>query len=959
MLTAVLRALVDLLRSSPVDRDEGLRYLLEAARHLLPGCASLVCLGAGDLDLPSLRAGESRLVRQAPHVLANLVSRVSTTADPFFLLSLEQPEPPPQLDPASDLRTLGLSSVALVPVRGRPTMLQPLAADSPRISVAALIAETPLNEPPLTERDLIDLCHLADIAGQILLLRKECSASVLQPGGRLTRSAFRSVVDELARLPRSGSRPCLLLVAIEGIEEVNQRYGFRQGDAALERATGTIIAALPPGSLAGDYGGVVTAVLMPDDCGQGPHGFVSQLVGVSSKDFREGEVELGLSIGLACAQALEQSGGEVSGLLDAAETALGESRSSGRPVVEWSPELPRKPSQRALSHLGPVGGASFRRILTIWRLFEALSRAGDLDELVLRTLESAIPLLRADRASFWGRDPQSGQWVEHVAIDRAGRRDPPPSEGALALVERASRREEPELHLAAGGPDALAVALTDATETFGVFHFHSEEGVLEAAGEQVAFLGDLSRLIGQALGQARTLERARRAQAERERRLREEARELRLLLHAQTGLIGEHPSMQALLERIRRVAPADAPVLIRGETGTGKEETARLIHRLSERSGLFVVVDCGAVPQALLESELFGHERGAFTGAESRRIGRFEQAQGGTIFLDEVGDLPRELQPKLLRVLQEAMLRRLGSSQDVSLDFRLIAATHRDLEALVVEDLFRQDLYYRLRVIELALPPLRERGDDVLLLATHFLRLYCSHLGREELVLSAGANALLSSHHWPGNVRELQNCLRRVAVMSRGPEVSAEDLHLAGGGPSRRSAEPRVSAAAKRQARGMSSALETSSTAPPPATGELRQALAEWFWDSWVAEGQTAPQDIVEAVLLRSALALGGGSMQSASRFLGMHADTFSEHLSRLGHPGLSRSLWHHRAGRAIEAELAVRADPASLRDELLAVILRELLVLCRGNKSEMSRRLGWTPKTLHRHLQRLGIGRF
>jgi DNA-binding NtrC family response regulator len=241
-------------------------------------------------------------------------------------------------------------------------------------------------------------------------------------------------------------------------------------------------------------------------------------------------------------------------------------------------------------------------------------------------------------------------------------------------------------------------------------------------------------------------------------------------------LIGNSPSVVKLREQISRLAPIETSVLINGESGTGKELVARALHRLSKRKGRFIAINCAALPEALLESELFGHEKGAFTDARVERRGLFLEAHGGTLFLDEVAELPLPLQPKLLRVLEDHKIRPLGGSREITCEVRILAASHRPLKEAVAAGAFREDLFYRLNVIELQLPPLAERGNDILLLAERFIAELAPRFNKQVEGLAAPAAARLMAWHWPGNVRELRNVMERALALCRHNLITIEDL---------------------------------------------------------------------------------------------------------------------------------------------------------------------------------------
>jgi transcriptional regulator with GAF, ATPase, and Fis domain len=245
-------------------------------------------------------------------------------------------------------------------------------------------------------------------------------------------------------------------------------------------------------------------------------------------------------------------------------------------------------------------------------------------------------------------------------------------------------------------------------------------------------------------------------------------------------IVGSSPALQVVLSRVAKVAPTDSTVLVTGETGTGKELIARAIHKRSQRaSRAFVSVNCAAIPRDLIGSELFGHEKGAFTGATQRRLGRFESADGGTIFLDEIGELPAEMQIALLRVLQEREFQRVGGNESIKTDVRVVAATNRDLQAAIAEGRFRDDLFYRLNVFPIEIPPLRERREDVALLVEYFVDRYASQAGKKITGISKRSMELLQTYRWPGNIRELQNVIERSVIISDSENLCIDESWFA------------------------------------------------------------------------------------------------------------------------------------------------------------------------------------
>jgi two-component system NtrC family response regulator len=303
-------------------------------------------------------------------------------------------------------------------------------------------------------------------------------------------------------------------------------------------------------------------------------------------------------------------------------------------------------------------------------------------------------------------------------------------------------------------------------------------------------------------------------------------------------IIGSSSAMKPVLETVRKVSQTDVPVLITGESGTGKELIANAIHNLSLRkSGPFTAINCGAIPETLLESELFGYEKGAFTGATTQKRGRLELAQNGTLFLDEIGDMPPELQVKLLRFLQEKVIERVGGRQAIAIDSRVIAASNVDLEAAVKEKRFREDLYFRLAVVRISLPPLRERGDDVLELADHLIHSFAGELKKAPKKLSQPAREAIRNHTWPGNVRELQNRLKQAMVLAEGPFISPKEV-----------------------------GLEEIAPAPVISTTTLKEAKEE-----------------MERELLSNALKENNGNISKTARALGISRPTLYDLMNRYG----------------------------------------------------------------------------
>ncbi|HVA71474.1 MAG TPA: sigma-54 dependent transcriptional regulator [Candidatus Limnocylindrales bacterium] len=318
-------------------------------------------------------------------------------------------------------------------------------------------------------------------------------------------------------------------------------------------------------------------------------------------------------------------------------------------------------------------------------------------------------------------------------------------------------------------------------------------------------------------------------------------------------IVGEDPSMQAACQMAQRVAPTDSTVLVLGESGTGKELFARALHHLSRRrDAAFVALNCAAIPEGLVENELFGHERGAYTGAGARKIGKLELAHRGTIFLDEIGELPLAVQSKLLRVLEERRFERVGGTQSIDVDVRILVATNKNLQEAVAQKTFREDLYFRISSVPITVPPLRERGDDVILLAEHFLERFRREFRKPALAFTDSSRARLRGYSWPGNVRELQNSIERAAILADENEISAEDLQL---------------------------------PLPRPATKEMPDGMLDgtFLWDGSLEEVAQRAVHHVERFKIEAALREAKWNKSRAAEQLGVSYKTLLHKIRALG----------------------------------------------------------------------------
>jgi transcriptional regulator with GAF, ATPase, and Fis domain len=464
------------------------------------------------------------------------------------------------------------------------------------------------------------------------------------------------------------------------------------------------------------------------------------------------------------------------------ESTAGEGRPSfddGQYVAESTVHLTADPAP--VPGLPPPGAHAARALDALERVgavLRSLQSPRSSEELAERLLELALEVTPAERAALLLLDAPASEITTAFALDRAsGSREPFPVSRTLAWrvireksslllqgVLRTSGPDVPESLAEARLQSVACAALPGAGGALGLLYADTHQGGNRIEEDHLHLLTAVAGIAAGALAGLRQTEW-----------LESEARRLEEALGR--DLLGESPRMREIHRLLARIAPTESTVLLRGESGTGKEVAARCLHRGSRRADKpFVALNCATLSETLLESELFGHEKGAFTGAVARKIGKVELAHEGTLFLDEVGEIPPPLQARLLRVLQERELERVGGTNPIRVDVRILAATNRDLEKAIRDGTFREDLFYRLNVISLTLPPLRERREDIPQLASHFATQVAARLGRPPAAFTPEARACLLRHDWPGNVRELANAVERALVLGDGALIHPEDL---------------------------------------------------------------------------------------------------------------------------------------------------------------------------------------
>jgi len=614
--------------------------------------------------------------------------------------------------------------------------------------------------------------------------------------GLAGRAEFQASLSHAIEVARERERPLsLLLINPDDFTVVNEQQGHEAGDNVLREIGRRLRATHRTSDSIAKYGGAIFASFLSDtDLASGQVVAEKVCSSLAESPYLDGSISLQISVGLA---VLEPDDDTVDGhleLIRRADKALNAAkRFGGGRVVAWESELDGKELGNVdrMTDVYTGNMAKYYRNMTLLSdTMTVVARSTDVGELAESVVERLYATLKADHVGIFEVDAGELTLLKGLSKRSNGAGGHQPANtlvlgrGESALVEKA-RHQKRAVHdsftddFSEQRIVAFAVPLLLNDRLLGCLYVDGRADTFGLEGSSdLGFVHAFATQLAVAIDRARLSEDRERRSEREQLRLRAEVDDLRATLQ-QSKLEYRSRAMEAVIDTVRRVAPTGATVLVTGESGTGKELVARTIHELSPVSNKpVVVVDCGAIPTTLIESELFGHERGAYTGAQERRIGRLLEAEGGTVVLDEIGELPLEVQSKLLRFVQERQITPVGGTRTHRVDTRLVAVTNRELAVEAAAGRFREDLYYRLNVVRITVPPLRERPEDILHLAEHFLEHFSRQYQKGELRFDEPAKALMLDHYWPGNVRELQNRVMQAVILCEGTELGVDELDL-------------------------------------------------------------------------------------------------------------------------------------------------------------------------------------
>jgi diguanylate cyclase (GGDEF)-like protein len=596
---------------------------------------------------------------------------------------------------------------------------------------------------------------------------------------------------------RDGQPLGLLLINPDEFGLINHRLGQEAGDTALRDIAVLLTENLRQSDQVFRYGGAIFSVVMPAATRSAVNTVAEKLrKTLTQATFANSAARFSFSVGAAVCNSSEEGdtqATEASELLRRADQALNVAKlSGGARTVIWNPEG----TEAGAGNLDRLSGIftadtekDYRNMLLLWETITVISSWSETDVIAQEFVERIGASVKPRQVGlFVNRDGEKGHLLA-VSKSQPNHADRTSDKGLLLsdtqkkLIDEAEQqRRTQRLRFGKGDSErgyiAYAIPLLSRQDCFGVLYLDGQEDTLRLDTSDLVFLDALASQIGVLLDRAMLASRWKEEQLRESQRLLQEVKELRQSKR-QTRLVYHSSSMKSVMSVLNKAAPTDITVLIGGESGTGKDMLARAVHDMSERKDKsFVTVDCGAIAQSLIDTELFGHMKGAYTGAQSASSGRISQAKGGTLFLDEIGELPLDTQSKLLRLIQEKEITPVGGTSPIKVDVRIIAATNRDLAKEVEQGLFRRDLYYRLQVVTVTAPSLRERPEDILPLANYFLEHFVADYGKAGLAFNQAAEKVLQDYSWPGNVRELQNRVLQAVIMSDRQVIGWEELRL-------------------------------------------------------------------------------------------------------------------------------------------------------------------------------------
>ncbi|MGB6367058.1 MAG: sigma 54-interacting transcriptional regulator, partial [Thermoanaerobaculia bacterium] len=802
------------------------------------------------------------------------------------------------------------------------------------------------------------------------------------------RPEFQSALAEELEKADAQNRPLsLLLINPDEFANINERFGRESGDRIVRELSDRLRGALRGTDTLARYGGVIFAATLVDTSLELARNVAQSVrINLSEASFLAGTVRLNFSIGVA---TFEPGDSDIQSALDLvyqADQALNAAkRRGGDRAVEWEAGLREEETgyfDRLSGFFTGNMAKDYRNMVLLRDTIDVIAGHPDFDELSTQVVERLYTTFKPDRVGLFSREEDGSLRLVSGLTRRTPSRGPQPR---VEVVELSPDEERlMSLAIAEGQPrkwtsddqerTAHAIPLIARDDRLGCLYMGGRIATLNFESSDLVFLKALASQLAVALDRARLAELEASRREQEQRQLRAELNDLRQALQ-QAKLVYRSAEMDALVTTARRVAPTDATVLITGGSGTGKELLARTIHQLSPRKGRpMVVVDCGAISTSLIESELFGHERGAYTGAHQRRAGRLAEAHTGTVLLDEIGELPLEVQSKLLRFVQEKQFTTVGGTRPRKVDVRILAASNRDLGAEVAAGRFREDLYYRLNVVRLRVPPLHERPDDILHLARHFLELFSVQYHKNIRQLTPEAEELLLRHSWPGNVRELQNRLMQAVILCEKEELGPTELTLQADGQGM----PTLGAG-EGPGGELTAAPGGFGAVPPPAVGAASPPpqLPKLSFEELMARLRSSLRRQIEAAvggpdrlvaplgtwlsedLILEADTAANGVARRGSAIVGIPETTFRRRLRRAGSQvkaGLAPRMGTWSEVRPILTDL-VRCPDVDGRDLLLAVeqvLLNEIITRFPRDVKTGSALLGVTAPTYRRRLAAL-----